>query len=231
MKWLPPRQAAPCPQPFFTCCAFQPCYQLWGPTQKILKDFNTLLYCVALNCTQYSKWGWTNAKLQWEIHLFYQGTLLARVEPAYCFLLSCSPATNLPVCARVWHSPVPGGVPEMRFILVELHATESNLSWFLYMASPPLRESTAPASFVLSRNLLMTHWTPASRSLIKVLSRTEPWGSLLVIACQPDEAPLILLFELYHQASLPSSILWTCSFHSWMVYQVRCCERPRERLY
>lgn len=68
-----------------------------------------------------------------------------------------------------------------------------NTSRSFWKASCPSRVSTVPPSIV-SANLQRMCSTTASRSLLKMLSRTDPWGTPLVTCHQPDVAPFTTIF-------------------------------------
>lgn len=101
-----------------------------------------------------------------------QGTLLAMLLSAELLSRHSSPSLCLclaflcPRCSS-WHFPL------LNFMSL-LMAQCSDLSRSLRKASHPCREPTAPPSLESSANLLRMHFTPATRPLIKMLSRTSP---------------------------------------------------------
>lgn len=99
----------------------------------------------------------------------------------------------------------------------------SNLDYFI---THPSRESTAFHSLVLSANLLRVHSNSASRSLKKMLNRTdlntEPWGTPLVTSQM--EPPSLWPFELYCSDSSPFSVACSCSPHTWTTCPEAYCE-------
>ncbi|KAK4810855.1 hypothetical protein QYF61_008827 [Mycteria americana] len=118
--------------------------------------------------------------------LGHLGTLLAHIQPAvnqhpqrYIGLLR-------PKC-RTRHLAL--------LNLIQLaSAHRSSLSRSLCRAFLPSRRSTLPHNLVSSANLLRVHSIPSSRSLIKILNKTdpntEPWGTPLVTGRQLELTPL-----------------------------------------
>lgn len=104
----------------------------------------------------------------------------------------CSPATHLPVCSYVSILDAEPDIYPCCFFFF-FHWRLPSLSRSFCKVFHPLRQLTRPPSPAPSLNLLRMHWTPAYRSLIRMLNwtgpRTEPWGTPLVAALQSDEAP------------------------------------------
>lgn len=106
--------------------------------------------------------------------------LSSHLSPSICpYLALCCPRCN------TRHFPLSS------FMLLTITQC-SSLPRSLCDASRPSRESTASPGLVSSAGLMYS--TPASRKLIKMLSRNgpkiEPWRTLLGTSHQPDVAPL-----------------------------------------
>ncbi|KAK4828728.1 hypothetical protein QYF61_000719 [Mycteria americana] len=105
--------------------------------------------------------------------------------------------------------------------LVELYEVPaspfSSISRPLWMAAQPSGISATPPSFVSSVNLLKVHSAPTSRSLMKMLNRTEPstdsWGTLLVTGLQLDCLPLITTLRTQPVSPFSIQLLIQPIFH------------------
>ena len=161
--------------------------------------------------TQYSKWGYMNTKYSGIMTSFDWLVMLCFVQPrmqfvllatrAHCWLILSLLSTSTPRSCSAELLFI-HFFPSLHWFLVLLHPrcriqhlflfyvvslmiTQcSNLSRSLCKASCPSRDWTAPPSLVSTANFLMMCYTPAYRSLINILNRTDPgikcWGTLLV---------------------------------------------------
>ena len=151
------------------------------------------------------------------------------------FLLSCSPATHLPVCTCVWHYSVPGTEPGIFLWWTSCCCWLPNVPIYpdpsVRLLVPPGSQSASHFSVISKPAEDMVH---SCIQIEKILNRTSPrtelWGSPLVTASQMQPHSL-LLFELSCSASASPRIVWTCLFHSWTIFPEGCCEAQYQRPY